>query len=448
MAAVVAVQRVLASDARLKDVLEAEASEYALDSRDRALARQIASGCVRRLLTLDAIVAAFSQTALQKLDRGVLTVLRVGVYQLVFCDAIPAHAAINESVELTRAVGHSGATGFVNGVLRAVQRGFHRVGTSDRDRRRSIQVSPDVWAVFKRNVLCDPDREQSRHMSEQMSLPEWLVRRWIQRYGWAGAWGLCAASNEEAPVFLRPISQRNDCAGLLERLKLEGIGAVVSPSGRTVRLAPGTDTRAVRALMEGYCLAQDDSAAAVAPFLGAVKGSRVLDLCAAPGGKTAQMAEAVGESADVVAVDDSADRLALLRDNLNRVGLRNVRVVCADGRRLPDLGGPFDFVLVDAPCSNTGVLRRRLEARWRLTESSLPDLATLQLQLVVSASGMLRQGGRMVYSTCALEPEENGGLVAAFLREHGRFALEDERQMLPETGSGDGAYMARIVRKQ
>ena len=456
------ITRALSGGAKFQDVLHERADACRLSRRDRALAHELAAGCIRRLATLDAVIAAFCRKELRGVDAPVRHMLRLGAYQLLFCDGIPARAAVNETVELAHEVGRHRATGFINAVLRAIERDVEFVTRRPAAGRRALLCRPGRWAVFKRGFLPDPKRSRAAYLAVQHSYPEWLIRRWLARYGPGRARELLLAGNEKAPVFLRPHPPAADGPRLIELLAGEGIEATMSASGRTVKLPPGVDTRSLNVLRDGVCLVQDDSAAAVVPFLAPERGSRVLDLCAAPGGKSCQLAAAVGREGQVVAVDSSGRRLERLVENVQRLGLSNVAVVEADGRSLPDLGGPFDYVLLDAPCSNTAVLRRRLEARWRVTESSLIELSCLQYELALSGARALKPGGKMVYCTCTMEPEENQNVLTQLIGAGGVpfsdhsgkeesspafLAMEQEQQLFPTPGGGDGVYMVRLIRR-
>ena len=313
--------RVLTSSARLQEMLPERAKVYRLSRRDEAFARELAAGCIRRLLTLDSVLEAFC--AWQSVEEAVRHILRLGLYQLMFCDGVPARAAVYESVELARKIGKARAASFLNAVLRAIARDMKitrapgpKSPPDGGQARRAIYCRPGKWATFNRDILPDPQQSDIAYLSRQLSYPEWLVRRWLTRYGRKKTWSLCEAGNEEPPIFLRPHAPKADCQKLIELLAQEGIKAEPSPSGRTVMLPTRVDTRTLKVLREGHCQVQDDSTAAVVTFLGPAKGARVLDLCAAPGGKTCQIAEMVGEEGQVIAVDDDAKRLRRLFENL------------------------------------------------------------------------------------------------------------------------------------
>ncbi len=442
-----AIGQTLAGPGKLGDILAGRAALYHLSERDKAFAKTLAAGCIRRLLTLDTVLQAFCDRKWTDIQEPVRHILRLGAYQLLFCTGVPARAAVNETVELANRTSQRRASGFVNAVLRNIQRNFSVVESAQIDRKRAVLVGTARWALFTRDVFPDPHVEQVAYISRQLSFPEWLVRRWLARYGADKTWDLCLAENEEAPVFLRPHPPKADVDVLVKLLAEDGIEAHVSASGRTVRLPAHVNTLTLRVIREGCCLVQDDSAAAVAAFLAPHRGARALDLCAAPGGKATQIAEMVGEEGSVVAVESNPKRIGRIIENIERLGLGNVAIVEADGRALPSALGKFDCVLVDAPCSNTAVLRRRLEARWRVTEQSLASLNRLQYDLAVSGANALNPGGKMVYSTCTLEPEENQLVLTALVGAGLGMAMEEERQIFPTLGGGDGAYMARLVKK-
>ena len=273
--------------------------------------------------------------------------------------------------------------------------------------------------------------------------------RWLARYGNARTRELCAAGNDPPPVFARPNTLRTTPGELLDALAEEGVAAAVSPSGRTVRLPPRCRIRELKALRDGLLQVQDDRSAAVAPLLSPAPGECVLDLCAAPGGKTCHLAELMQNRGRIVAVDSSAKRLKRVVENVQRMGLRIIATVAADGAEFALQNRmAFDRALLDAPCSNTGVLRRRVEARWRLSDQALSALVKAQHRLLEATLQSIRPGGTLVYSTCSLEPEENGQLVRSVLRLNPEFRLDAEQLFLPERDGGDGVYMARILRAE
>ena len=434
----------LALDGRnfAQDEIEARIRVGGLSEPDGRLMAQIAFGVIRRRLTLDTILSALLTRPPGHLDPAVLQILRAGACQVVFMDRIPPHAAVSESVSLTRATGHAKAAGLVNAVLRRLTRVCHKTDADGFESRRRLPLGAGRWATFDLDVLPAPE-ERVAYLAALHSFPPDVVARWIERRGEAEAVRLMATANFPAPLSLRPNPLRNTAAELVAVLAEEGVQATVSPSGRTLLLPAHTRVTDLQAFRDGRAQPQDDSAAAVVPLLDPQPGETVLDLCAAPGGKTTQIAERMRDEGTLMAVDVSQQKLARVQENLDRLGLPPAACVKANGADFAEQWQRrFDAVLVDAPCSNSGVLRRRPEARWRLTDQALRELTTIQADLLRAALKTLRAGGRLVYSTCSIESEENGELVRRVLAEAGA-RLVNEVEILPSE-AGDGAYLALI----
>lgn len=434
---------------RARRMLDTLFGRHRLPVADRALIQELVGGCIRRKATLDAIVTAYASRPAADLDDTVRNILRLGVYQIVFMDRIPAHAAVNESVKLAAGSGHGRAKGFVNAVLRQISREVVFRDTAPPGlSRRVIPRRTGSSGEFARDVLPDPDDRISFHAAAH-SHPVWLVQRWLSAFGEERTVDILVADNEPGPVFLRPNTTRISIEELRERLGAQGVPAVPSPSGRTLRIEERVKVSALEVLREGLCLVQDDSAAGIVPQLEPEPGLHILDLCAAPGGKTCQIAESVGSAGRVVAVEVSAERAERINENARRLGLDNIQVVVADARELDlrDLHEPFDRVLVDVPCTNTGVLRRRVEARWRLRPEDLDDLPQLQFELARAGARALRPGGCIVYSTCSLETEENDDVAERLGDEIPSLRVEARALVFPQIGGGDGAYWARLRKR-
>ena len=359
------------------------------DPRDRALLTMLVYGATRHRLTLDALAKASSGR--KTIDTALLPILRVALYQLVFLSKVPAHAAVNEAVEEARRAAPKAAP-FVNAVLRGVQRlegGPHML---PRPGMAPLGLKAQLWG-----------KDVAERLSVAYSHPEWLVRRWLG-HGWSAerVEAICAADN---------------------------IPPVVTVAG----VAVSGDPRNVEGFKEGKVRVQDETAARVAPLLDPKPGETILDLCAAPGGKSAHLASLTNGL--IVAVDQSMERVRLVRDSCR--AFTNVRIVTGDGRR-PPLRPVFDAVLADVPCSNTAVLGRRADARWRLRTGDIAKLHPLQDALLDAAASLLKPGGRLVYSTCSLEPDENEGRVEAFLKRHPGFKATKMERADPAGGTGGG----------
>ncbi|MEW6357889.1 MAG: 16S rRNA (cytosine(967)-C(5))-methyltransferase RsmB [Planctomycetota bacterium] len=427
-----------------QDLIARSIAENRLDRRDASLLTEIVCGAIRHRLTLDSAISAFSKTPLRKLDAQCLHILRMGLYQLIFLDRIPDAAAVNESVKLTPQVRLASAKGFINAVLRAALRSMQdpRAG-APADPRKSVYVREKTWAIFQKPVLPDPG-DAPAYLAAAYSHPQWLVERWLARFGMEQSESILRADNETPPLTVRVNRMKTDRAGLLGRLAEEGVQAAEGELSFSIRLGPGTRIVELPSFKDGLFQVQDETAMRAAEILDPQPGETILELCAAPGGKTTDIAERMGDRGMIVAVDRSMPRLRAVRENLARLGLHSVYCIAADGtRRWWGRGRAFDRALVDAPCSNTGVLARRVEARWRLRPQDIEELAELQKGLVLAAAEALRPGGVLVYSTCSIEEAENEE-VAAHVIEAAGLTKRSEQLFLPRKDAG-GGYAAILT---
>lgn len=410
-----------------------------LEGRERAFAQELAYGTVRLRGRLDFVLDGLLRSGVGSVAPAVLDVLRLGAYQLLEMGGVPPYAAVSQSVEGARAVGHPRAAGLVNGVLQALSR------------RERVPAFPDAEA--------DP----VGHLTAWGAHPRWLVERWAARFGLAATRALVTANNQRPDVYLRLVEGPMDAA--LRRLADAGIEAEAEPlAPLMVRLAAGADV--ARALDAVPAVVQDPAASLVVAHAAFPDGARVADLCAAPGGKAVTLAAAALPATlaargrgYVVAADLSAGRLTRVRENAERVGARGIGLVAADARRPPLR--PLEGVLVDAPCTGTGTLRRHPDGKWRLAPRDVEVLAALQAEILRGAAGAVRAGGVLVYATCSLEVEENETQVERFLEEHPDFRLEPGPafaagtvdasgylRVLPQAHGSDGAFAARMVRER
>ena len=381
------------------------------DDRDRALAADIVTGTLRWQRQADHLVAHFARRPLAKLDADVLTILRLSIYQLLHLDRVPASAVVDDAVDLVRGARRQSATGFVNAVLRSVLRARARLPMPPR---------PDDPNDVGRAV---------EYLGITHSHPEWLVRRWLLRYGFDAAERWVRFNNTPAPLTLRANRLRvgrDALQGVLARDDIETEPAVRAPDGLIV-----TAGSPLRLPMDGSFFVQDEASQLVTATVAARGGERVLDLCASPGGKTTAMAADMADSGLLIACDVRVRRVALLRDTVRASGARSVRLVhLAPDGPLP-FSTVFDRVLVDAPCSGLGTLRRDPDIRWRRREGDFAALADEQIRLLRRAAAVLRPGGRLVYATCSSEPEENEEVVERFLAEQPAFTALDLRGASP-----------------
>ena len=381
--------------------LEAAIERAKLSPRDRALATELVYGTLRWQRRLDWILAPHSRRRLERLDPWVRNLLRLTVYQLQFLDKVPAWAAVNDAVSLAKRRAHGEAAPFVNAVLRSFTRGGG-----------GLPLLPD-----------DPVEA----MATRLAFPSWLARRWAQQFGLDGAEQLMTALDERPKATVRANLLKCSQAQLSQRLKEEEEVAcsatTFAPEGLALE-SPGPAAR-FKAFKEGWFTLQDEASILVGHLLGPQPGESVADVCAAPGTKTTHLAALMQNSGKVVAMDPHAARLKLVSQSAARLGVKIVECHHGSAEALaPRFTDRFDRVLVDAPCSNLGVLRRNPDAKWRRAQADLPRLALRQRQILEAAASMCRPGGVLVYATCSLEPEENEGVVLPFLDTHPEWRLE------------------------
>jgi 16S rRNA (cytosine967-C5)-methyltransferase len=390
-------ERVAEAGAYADLALRAELDRSGLAPRDRALATELTYGAVRWRGHLDFLLAAVLRRPLADLEPRVRELLRLGAYQIVFCDRIPDAVAVSESVRLAHAAGIGRAAGLANAALRRLVR------------ERAAIVPP---------ALAD---DPLGHLVHGLSVPAWVAARWLAALGPEEAAALAAALNQPAPRTVRANRLRSDRDALLAELRADFPDAQpcrFAPDG--VRLAGPGDPVRHPAFREGRMTVQDEASQLVVELLDPRPGECVLDTCAAPGAKATAIAERVGAGGRVVAVDRHERRLSLVARDAARLGLGQLHTVCADAtRELPEAptAGGYARVLVDAPCSGLGAWRRNPDARWRLAPDAPARLAAVQLAILRSAAARLAAGGTLVYSTCTLAPEENEAVIDALLAE-------------------------------
>ncbi len=386
---------------------------------DRPFIVELVLGIMRRRRSLE----WFLDQLMRDRPRGALgACLMVGVYQLIFMDNVAEYAAVNESVKAARKLCGKRATGLVNGVLRELLR--------------------------QRDTLCRNFEGQSLAVRE--SHPDLLVDRWQSTLGIAATEALCHWNNARPRVDICTDADR--MTSLLEQFASHGIEAAPHEAApdRCLELPVGVNIAALPGFTEGWFSVQDPVTLRAVDLLAPQPGDRVLDACAAPGGKTVLIAKAMRGEGHLVAADVNAHRLRRLRDTVGRMRL-DVEIHHADACRddLVETGGgeAFDRILLDVPCTNTGVLRRRPDARWRFSLDKLKALTQLQRSMLDNAAGALRPGGCMVYSTCSLEAEENERMVEAWSITHPDFELADTVISIPPDSATDGAFAARLTRR-
>ena len=403
--------------------LEAALAQSRLSAADRHLCQELAYGIVRWQATLDWLIARKTEGRVQKPLLQIL--LRLGLYQIFWLDRIPDHAAVHETVELARQSGLHSQAGFVNAVLRGYLREF------DATKRLLAEL-----------------KTQQPHLG--YSHPAWLVDRWHKRWGADRAAQLLEWNNTPPKAFARVNTLKADPAKLLAQWRDEGVEYDFVrkdwiEENLLFELKSHPPLGRLPSFQQGLFYVQDPSTLLAAQELDPHRGESVLDLCAAPGGKLTYVAQLIGNEGRLLAHETAPERLKLIEQNCARLGVTCVQTFQPSTLN-PQPSTLFDRVLIDAPCSNTGVMRRRVDLRWRIRPEEIGRLRATQGELLRQAASLLKQDGTLVYSTCSLEPEENGELVDEFLGGHTDFTLERTRELLPFVEGVDGTYVARMVR--
>lgn len=390
-------------------------------SDDREFVAEMVYGVTRWKRELEWLVRRYSH---RPPSPEIAAILMTGIYQIRHMDSVPAYAAVNETVAAAQKTAPY-AAGYINRVLRDVDR--------DRD-----EIEKAV---------------ASRPLGVRSSHPDILINRWAGRFGEPDTEALCRWNNTRPETVLHVDTSSVDVGDFRQQLSEAGAAAEPHPAcpDTCLSLAPGTRPDRLPGYAEGFFTIRDPSTSLAVELLCPQPGERVLDACAAPGGKTVVLAQRMSDQGKVIAVDASASRIARIHDNIGRMSLTSVAMHQADASRHDRLveaigGTPFDRILLDVPCTNTGVLRRRPDARWRFSEEALRAAVSLQKQILTACAPLLKPGGALVYSTCSLEEEEGTGLVREWVSSADDFTIESERLLFPPRDKTDGAFVAKIRR--
>ncbi len=390
---------------------------------DRGFATELFLGTVQNKLLLDYVIEQFSSVKLKKLSPWIHGILRLGIYQILRMDKVPDSAACNEMVKLARKYSKGASTGFVNGVLRNVSR--------------------------KKEQIAYPE-ETTEFLSVWYSCPLWLTEKLLEQYGKETCEEILAASLKPHPVTLRVNLLKTTAKALAQRLAQEGISATISEdSPYCLRVHGAINIDRSAAYQEGLYTIQNTSSMAAVTALDPQSGERILDLCAAPGGKTTFIAERMENQGAVVACDIHPHKIPLIAHAVERLGISCVQTQIKDATEPePEWEGSFDRVLADVPCSGIGVIHKKPDIKWKRKSEDIWELCRIQRRILEHAGSYLKTNGVLVYSTCTILQEENQEQVLWFLKEHPEFVLEEEQQLLTHLTGGSGFYIAKLRKKR
>ncbi len=400
-----------------------------LDKRDRAFITRVSEGTLQRMIELDYIIDRFSKVKTRKMKPAIRNILRMGVYQLKYMDAVPASAACNEAVKLARKKGFSSLAGFVNGVLRNISRNLFDV------------TYPDM------------ETEPAAALSVRYSMPEWIVRDWLSAYGRERTEELLAAFLTDAPLTVRANLGRITPEALRELLASEGVSAEPLDAGKYPGLSYAFAIRdydhlnGLSSFREGLFYVQDVSSMMVAEYAAPKSGDVCIDVCAAPGGKSLHLAEKLAGTGHVSARDLTDYKVALIRENIKRQGLENITAVKQDAAVFDAASeAAADIVIADLPCSGLGVLRKKADIKYRMSKAQQEELAALQRRILDVVCAYVKCGGTLIYYTGTINPAENEENVRYFLSGHPEFTLVKMEQLFPDRQLGDGFFISKMVK--
>ncbi|MCI9085469.1 MAG: 16S rRNA (cytosine(967)-C(5))-methyltransferase RsmB [Clostridia bacterium] len=385
------------------------------DNRDKSLVTALVYGTVDRKITLDYVIGRLSKIKIKKISKYILIILRMGIYQMMYMDKIPDSAAVNESVKLARRYGHGASVGFVNGVLRSAA-GFN----------------------------IEYPNGKTEYLSVKYSFPMWLCEKWLSEFGFEFTEQLIDSFGKSAPLTLRANTLKITASELSDRLNSDGINAEVY-DGAVV--CDGFDIEHNELYRDGFFTVQDIAAQQAAKILNPISGDMVIDMCAAPAGKTTHMAELMKNTGKIYAFDIYEHKIELIKRNAERLGIKIIEPRLSDGETYDDkLCGTADKVLCDVPCSGLGIIRRKPEIKWNREQNT--DLPKIQRNILNNAAKYLKIGGELLYSTCTIENEENGAVTGAFLKDNGNFEKLYEKTYYPHIDNTDGFYICKMRRNK
>ncbi|MFC1634766.1 transcription antitermination factor NusB [Planctomycetota bacterium] len=399
------------------------------ETDQRQKATDLVFGTMRNRGAIDTVIAAFSGRPVERIQDTLLAIIRIGVYELVYCPETQEYAIVNEAVEHAKTTIGTKQTGFVNAVLRQIIRHIsHRQSPlSQADARRTLLQTASSGCEFDTDFLPDKKASPVVYLSTVLSLPEWLVSDWLNEYGEVFTRQICLASNRKPSITIRPNRLKTTTAELVEKLQQAGNELEISSDKSMVKIKSPRTISQLPGFSEGEFIVQDITASQPVRLLNPQPNWTILDLCGAPGVKTTQLAEATGDSAAIVATDINQRRLEKVKENIARLGIKSVDIISYE--ELPD--AQFDCVLLDVPCSNTGVLAKRIEARYRISPGGIQALTRAQNELLSIAAAKIKPHGKICYSTCSIQKVENDNLIRDFLERNPIFELECEELILP-----------------
>ena len=424
-------------------------------TQQKQRATDLVFGTIRNRFAIDKVIATFSGQPVRRIPAKLLNIIRLATYEIVYCPETPEYSIVNEAVENAKALsGKKSAKGgaFVNAVLRQIIRHIssRQIQLDQADGRRTLPQTPQAGCQFDQPFLPDPQAAPADYLATTFSLPRCLITDWLNEFGLEETRRICFASNRRPSIYIRPNTLKITIERLAQKIRQLDADIEIVPEQAMIKVKSPKAVTDLPGFAEGEFSIQDISSSQAVKMLAPQPGWRILDLCAAPGVKTTQLAEAANDSATILATDINAERLQQVKENAARLGIKNISTIpYEDIEKDPAQLDRFDAILLDVPCSNTGVLARRVESRFRLRQNTIAELTGTQAELLQKAAALVKPGGKICYSTCSIQKAENADLVGQFLQHNPDFKLEFEAVILPsaERFDHDGGYVAIIIRK-
>ncbi|MHC4123790.1 MAG: 16S rRNA (cytosine(967)-C(5))-methyltransferase RsmB [Planctomycetota bacterium] len=419
-------------------------SEYLKKTSEKQRTTELVLGTIRNRNTIDMLIGKLAGCPIQRIPDKIKNVIRTGVYELLYCPSTPVYSIVNEAVENAKALTGKKQVGFVNAVLRQIERSIkeRQVKLKDSLSLKTVPQTLETGCQFNTDIFSDPGKQPADYLSEAFSLPNWLIKTWIEDFGLKKAQEICFASNRRGSIYIRANSLKTNSEKLAEKLSKAHFEFQIIDEIMIKIKNPGP-IKAVAGFSEGLFSVQDLTASRPAKLLCPKANEKILDLCAAPGTKTTQLAEISSDKAKIIATDIDGERLKKVKETIQRLGIKSIKVI--EYNRLASFAeksGGFDSILLDVPCSNTGVLSKRSEVRYRINKKAIKQLAKTQHQILQDAVKFLKPNGRICYSTCSIQKDENGELIKKFLKQNKEFEAEQEILTLPSAREPDcdGGY--------
>jgi len=429
--------------------------EILKQTSERQRATDLVFGTLRNRNAIDNVIAVFSNRPVQRITDNLLNIIRVAVFELIYSPATPEYSIVNEAVEIAKSAGNNKQIGFVNATLRQITRHItaRQIQLNQANLKRTLPQSSTTGCQFGTSFLPDPAAQPADYFSTAFSLPKWLVTDWLSEFGTEHTQQICFASNRRPGIYIRPNTLKTTTQELAEKLSQAGIDATIEIETEMIKLRSPQAITELPGFAEGLFTVQDITASQAVRLLQPQPDWKILDLCAAPGTKTTQLAELTGDSAKIAATDIDGSRLKMVEENTSRLGIKSVSIIAHEQLEHQAVEiGPFDAVLLDVPCSNTGVLAKRIETRYRLNPKAIEQLIRTQMELLHKAVRLIgvKAGGKICYSTCSIQMAENNWLIKEFLQKHSNFTLESEQLILPSVNEfdRDGGYVAIITKSK